>query len=99
MSCDARLLVWARWFDDEGLPGVAVCEQAHSHPDVDVHAGRLTREIRTTTGETSRPGFTWLESDRRTFRGDLVMCPKRIRTGAVHPQCTLPAGHQRAHAP
>lgn len=91
MICEARCLVWASWFDKEGIPGIAACEQTHSHPDVDVHAARLTREVTTYTGATNRPEITWMESDRRTFRGDLVMCP------AV--RCTLPSGHQRSHAP
>ncbi len=33
--------------------------------------------------------LTWMDDDRRTFRGDYVECPER--------GCVLPAGHPRDH--
>ena len=38
----------------------------------------------------SRTEITWLEGDRRTFRGDWARCPTV--------QCVLPAGHPGNHA-
>jgi hypothetical protein len=99
MTCDAKVLFVASWYDSEGRARIAQCEELHSHPDVDVHHGRITDPFTIFDGEWNAPEITWLESDRRTFRGDLVMCPALVPAKVFPKACTLPGGHRGRHAP
>lgn len=75
MQCDAKVLIWPDRGIGEG-PGIAECDQALPH---DFHEGQIMATR-----------VTWSESDRRTFRGDLIMCDS--------PGCYCPINHRGDHA-
>ena len=78
MTCDAKV---------RPLPDATelTCENAPHGPETN-HRGVL----RNYAYHGSRTEITWLESDRRNFRGDWLECPER--------GCVLPAGHHGNHA-
>ena len=84
MTCDARsLLATTR------TPGVAsdmIANCAREPHDDDRHEGGITFS----DGFQSPTIVTWYEADRRTFRGELVLCDQS--------DCPLPAGHRGGHA-
>lgn len=75
--CDAKVLLWPDRGDGDG-PGIATCdrtlESPHSYHEGQIMATRVS----------------WDEYDRRTFRGDLVMCDTS--------GCQCPINHRGNHA-
>lgn len=111
-DCDARILVWTDWIasNPPHTAGIANCEKTHIQPIYKgtVHNGHLGHEVITFDGGTNRPEFTWYEDDRRTFRGELIMCPWQSMTTITEgatvtsselQRCTLPVNHNGNHAP
>lgn len=46
--------------------------------------------LRNYAGTGGHSVITWMEADRRTFRGEWARCPER-------PYCVLPMGHRGNH--
>ena len=92
MTCDAKILPSPAWFRDDNQPWIVSCQKDLEGHDLQ-HAGQ-------SDGYT--PTFYWLDDDRRTFTGDLVMCPAIVSTRGLHrgdwPPCCLPSGHHGRHA-
>lgn len=89
LRCDARVLLWLGAYAQDGEDGIAICQRPAGHDGL--HEGRLEREVEIEeTGEKHSPLMVWMETDRRTFRGELVMCE--------FVGCTLPKGHRGDHA-
>jgi len=89
LTCDARILVVLGVYAEDGKDRIANCQKPAGHDGL--HEGRLEREAEIEdTGEKHSPLFVWEETDRRTFRGELVMCESV--------ECKLPKGHRGDHA-
>lgn len=82
-TCEARIVVWPPHLDDDGIAGVATCDHPADHPDI-FHKGPIDSHDLSTTR------VSWLETDRRTFRGPLRMC--------TYSRCCLPHAHRGDHA-
>jgi hypothetical protein len=90
--CDARCLVWSPRASSTGKAGVASCALAGGHLDQAAAHFVADHRSRDVDEEGSRfpTAVCWQENDRRTFRGELALCPD--------PRCVLPAGHGGRHA-
>lgn len=79
-ACDARF----GWRNvDRGDWIIVDCRKILPHPS---HSGPWMHNYPGTDGVTV---ITWLEDDRRTFRGDFVKCPY---------ECLLPSNHAGNHS-
>lgn len=83
-ACDARCLVWSPRASLSRTAGVASCNLDAGHSGEHQSSGVVE------DGKRWPTAVMWMEDDRRTFRGELALCPD--------PSCYLPAGHPRHHA-
>lgn len=84
MLCEAAVLLWTPRTSVSGKSGVARCslDLEHDGPHQSTHIDE--------EGMPWPTKVVWDEEDRRTFRGELVLCP--------HQHCVCPAGHRGNHA-
>lgn len=83
-TCDAAALMWSPRTSVTNKTGVARCALVLGHEGEHQSLG-------VDEDETWWPTTVyWEELDRRTFRGELILCPD--------PRCVCPAGHRGNHA-